>query len=107
MTGSVVVLALVLVLIRPPSPVTARLLALGGGLHAGRRLTLPRIRAGLALAAGGGGFLLGGVARWGFGVVVPVLPAAAGAIAAGTAAAWAGAAPVPGPPSRACSAISS
>jgi tight adherence protein B len=87
MTWSVVVLALVLVLLRPPSPVTARLRALGGGLRAGRRLTLPRIRAGVALAAGGGGVLLGGVARWGFGVVVPLLPAAAGALAAGTAAA--------------------
>jgi tight adherence protein B len=88
MTWAVVMLlALVLVLIRPPSPVTARLRALGIGLRISSWPALPDIRTGLALAAIGGGVLLGGLARWGFGAAVPVLPATAGAIAAGTAAA--------------------
>lgn len=84
---TVVLLALVLGLVQPPSPVAARLRSLGAGLHVVRRPALPGARASSAFVATVGGVLLGCWARWGFAVAVPVLPAAAGAIAGGTAAA--------------------
>lgn len=85
MTGpAVAVLAVAVALVRPPSPATTRLRVLRGRTGP-RRPSLPAIRVGLVLPALCGAFALGAWSRFGYGTALPVLPAAAGAIAAATA----------------------
>ncbi len=78
-------LAAAVTLVRPPSPVTTRLRVLRGRTTI-RRLTLPATRIGVVLPAACGAVGLAVWSRFGFGTAVPVLPAAAGAVAAATAA---------------------
>src|SRR5829696_596688 len=91
MTGAVPALALgaiALVLVRAPSPALVRLRAVRGRLIR-RRVPSPAILApgsGLIVPALCGGVAVGAWSRLGFGVAVPVVPAIAGATAAGTAA---------------------
>ena len=85
---TVAVLAVVVGLIRRPSPVTTRLRALQGRLpwvsfHLPR---LPRTGVGTPAAAVGGAVVLGAWAWLGFGASVPVLPVVAGAVAGATGA---------------------
>jgi tight adherence protein B len=82
----VALLAAAVALVRPPSPVAARLRVLRRRRGV-RRLTLPATRIGVVLPAAGGAATLAAFSRFGFGTAVPVLPAAAGAVAAATAAA--------------------
>lgn len=88
----VTVLAVVAGLVRAPSPVTARLRTLQprGPRLAFHRPAVPSARAGMAVAAIGGGTALGAWAWLGCGVSVPVLPTIAGALAGTTAAATVG-----------------
>lgn len=81
----VALLAAAVALVRPPSPATTRLRVLCGRRGV-RHLTLPATRAGIVLPAAAGAAALGAFSRLGFGSAVPVLPAAAGAVAAVTAA---------------------
>ncbi|HST66109.1 MAG TPA: type II secretion system F family protein [Mycobacteriales bacterium] len=78
-------LALAVALVRPPSPATARLRGLRGRIGLPRP-SLPTARVGVVLPAVCGAAALGCWSRFGFGSAVPVLPAAAGAVTAGTAA---------------------
>jgi tight adherence protein B len=90
MNGLVIaLLAVAAGLARGPSPVTTRLRALGGRLQRDgiRRPVLPSIRAGVPVGAIVGAAALGTWAWLGFGVAVPALPAAAGAVGGATAAA--------------------
>lgn len=91
MTGVVAGLlsaAAALVLVRSPSPGVVRLRALRpGGARPGRpRPTFRLAGVGIGLPTLGGAVVLAAWSRLGFGVAVPVLPAVAGAVAAGTAA---------------------
>jgi tight adherence protein B len=81
----VALLAAAVALVRPPSPVTTRLRVLRGRTSA-RRLTLPANRIGVVLPAVLGAIGLAAWSRLAFGAALPVLPAAAGAVAAGTVA---------------------
>ena len=88
MTAAAVTLAAVAVgLVRRPSPGLARLMALRErlGSPVRPRLTIP-MRTGLLAWSAGGATAIAVWSLLGFGVEVPVLPAVAGAIAAGTAA---------------------
>ncbi|HEY6745482.1 MAG TPA: type II secretion system F family protein [Mycobacteriales bacterium] len=87
MTGLVVgLLAVAVALVPPPSPATARLRVLRSRTGV-RPPSFPVPRVGIALPALCGVVTLGAWSRFGFGVAVPVLPAAAGAVAGATAAA--------------------
>jgi tight adherence protein B len=82
----VILLAVAVALVRPPSPVTTRLRLLRGPTSV-RRLSRPTVGTGVLLPAGCGAVVLAVWSRLAFGSAVPVLPAAAGAVAAATAAA--------------------
>jgi tight adherence protein B len=89
MTGvAVAAVAVAVGLVRRPSPVTARLSSLQGRapLAVFRRPRSPSTPAAAVMAALCGGTALGCWAWLGFGVRVPLLPAAAGAIVGATAA---------------------
>ena len=84
MTGvAIAAVAVAVGLARGPSLVTARLRTLQGRAVVPelRRPALPGGRAPAAVAAIGGGAVLGGWAWLGFGVALPLLPAVAGAVA--------------------------
>ena len=86
MTGpAVALLAFAVALVPPPSPAIARLRVLRRRTGV-RRPSLPAPQVGVVLPALCGALALGAWSRFGFGAAVPVLPAAAGAVAAATAA---------------------